>query len=231
MDVFLEILAFVRKNNVFSFNGEMYRQLYGMAMGTKLAPALATIYLAFLEEAYLDSAPFVPHLYLRYIDDVFLLWPHGRDRLNTFVDGLNTLKPRIKFTAEISDRSRTFLDVTVFKGPRFKTTRILDTEIFYKPTNHFLYAHGSSHHPLHVFKAVALGETLPILRNCSQKDKFERHRKTLIDSLKARAFPCSALKTARKVEFTDRDRMLAGEPYAAKQREISKFFVTTSITL
>ena len=95
MDVFLDILAFVLKNNVFSFNGEMYRQLHGVAMGTKLAPTLATIHLTLLEEAYmyLKSAPFVLHLYLRYINDVFLLWTHGRDTLSTFIDGLNELKP------------------------------------------------------------------------------------------------------------------------------------------
>lgn len=145
-------------------------------MGTKLAPALATIYLAQLEEAYLNTAPFSPLLYLRYIDDIFLVWTHGRDRLNTFIDGLNALKPRIKLTAEISDRLVTFLDVTVFKGPTFETTGILDTEIFYKSTNNFLYLHGSSHHPPHVFKAVALGETLRILRNCSQQEAFERHK-------------------------------------------------------
>ena len=57
MDVFLEILAFVPKNTVFSFNSEMYRQLYGVAMGTKLAPTLATIYLALLEEACHNAAP------------------------------------------------------------------------------------------------------------------------------------------------------------------------------
>ena len=72
VDVFLEILSFVLKNNIFSFNGEMYHQLYGVAMGTKLAPALATIYLALLEEAYLNTTPTPPFLYLRYIDDI--LW-------------------------------------------------------------------------------------------------------------------------------------------------------------
>ena len=86
---------------------------------------------------------------------------------------------------------------------------------------------GSSHHPPHVFKAVALGETLRILRNCSQQEAFERHKNKLIESLKARAFPRSARRIARHVEFAERDRMLAGERYTTKQREISKFFVTT----
>ena len=55
--------------------------------------------------------------------------------------------------------SLTFLDVRVYKGPRFESDNTLNTKIHYKPTNHFKYVHGKSYHPLHVFKAVALGET------------------------------------------------------------------------
>ena len=196
-------------------------------MGTKLAPALATIYLALLEEAYLETAPLTPHLYLRYIDDIFLIWSHGRDTLDTFIAGLNQLKPRIKFTAEISDCSMTFLDVTVYKGPRFAATGLLDTDIHYKPTNNFLYVHGSSHHPPHTFKAVALGECLRILRNVSEEKKFDEHKGNLIRKLKLRAFPRSALMAAREVTFDDRQRILAGEPFTEKRKEISEFFVTT----
>ena len=83
----------------------------------------------------------------------------------------------------------TFLDVTVYKGPRFETTGILDTDIYYKPTNNFLYLYGSFHHPPPVFKAVALGETLRILRNVSDEPRFKEHQNHLIKKLKLRAFP------------------------------------------
>ena len=76
----------------------------------------------------------------------------------------------------------------LFLGPRFETMGILNTENFYKSTSNFLYLHSSSHHPPHVFKVVALGETLRILRNCSQEDTFECHRSKLIDKLKSRAY-------------------------------------------
>ena len=85
----------------------------------------------------------------------------------------------------------TFLDVTVYKGPRFETRGILDTDIYYKPINNFLYLHvyGSSYHPPHVLKAVALGETLRILRNVSDEPRFKEHQNHLIEKLKLRAFP------------------------------------------
>ena len=59
-DVFLDILLYVFKNNMFSFNRGFFKQKYGVAMGTKLAPALATIYLALLKESFLKTAPSLP---------------------------------------------------------------------------------------------------------------------------------------------------------------------------
>ena len=66
-----------------------------------------------------------------------MLWTHRREALDAFVAGLNSLRPRIRFTAETSMDSLTFLDVRVYKGPRFESDNILDPEIHYKPTNHF----------------------------------------------------------------------------------------------
>ena len=45
---------------MFSFKREFFKQKYGVAMGTKLAPAVATIYLALLEESFLKTAPSPP---------------------------------------------------------------------------------------------------------------------------------------------------------------------------
>ena len=52
-------------------------------------------------------------------------------------------------------------------------------------------------------------------------------RNHLIEKLKLRAFPHSALQAARDVQFDDRERILSGESYAAKERDVSEFFMTT----
>ena len=153
IDVVLLLLTYVLKNYIFSFNSECYHQKYSVAMATKLAPVLATIFMAQLhvhvEESYmyLNNTPFPPKKYLRYIHDLFMTWMHGEKALYIFVQGLNNLKPRIKFTLESSTTSITFLDLRIFKGPRFASCRKLDTEIHYKTTNNFTHVHGSSHHP------------------------------------------------------------------------------------
>ena len=58
LKIFLvDLLTYVLKNNIFQFNGRVYSQICGVAMGTKLAPALATIYIGFLEQQVLAQTP------------------------------------------------------------------------------------------------------------------------------------------------------------------------------
>ena len=69
----INLLEIVLKNNTFQFNGKSYIQLQGTAMGTKLAPAYANIFMGKLEHTILSSAPLKPSYYRRYIDDVLIL--------------------------------------------------------------------------------------------------------------------------------------------------------------
>ena len=52
---FLDLLKFVLKNNVFAFDDLVFMQLGEVAVGTRLAPALATIYIGELEEDYIQT--------------------------------------------------------------------------------------------------------------------------------------------------------------------------------
>ena len=51
--------------------------------------------------------------WLRYIDDIFAVWPHGEEKLQLFVTQINLLHPTIKFTSEWYRKSVTFLDSRV----------------------------------------------------------------------------------------------------------------------
>lgn len=66
-----ELLLFVLEHNIFVFNGQYFSQRHGVAMGTKLAPALATLYLTHIEEDFLDGLSLRPLVWFRYIDDIF----------------------------------------------------------------------------------------------------------------------------------------------------------------
>ena len=122
------LLEVVLKNNIFEFDGKVFKQLQGTAMGTKLAPAYANIFMGSLENSILSPAPLRPSYYRRFIDDIFILWPHSEADLKIFLLHMNSFHPSIKFTSEFDTNRITFLDVNVYKGPNFLSTKKLDIE-------------------------------------------------------------------------------------------------------
>ena len=100
------------KNN-FTFEDEHYLQIQGIykskAMGTRMAPSYANLFMAHLEGQILESMDLRPNVWWRFIDDIFLLWSHGEEQLKEFVELINNMHPTIKFTAEWSYRSVSFL--------------------------------------------------------------------------------------------------------------------------
>ena len=125
-----ELLAQVLTYNNFKFDGEHYLQVRGTAMGTKLAPSYANIFMSDFKEKYVYTYHQQPLLWLRYIDDIFSIWQHGEDTLPKLVTHLNNVHRTIKFTAEISATSVNFLDTTVNLRDRE-----LITTLYVKPTD------------------------------------------------------------------------------------------------
>ena len=73
----------------------------------------ANLLMANLERKLLERVVLKPSVRWRYIDDIFLLWPHGEKCLIEFIDKINNMHSSIKFTAEWSHRSIAFLDVSI----------------------------------------------------------------------------------------------------------------------
>ena len=73
---------------------------------------------------------------------------------------INSIHPTIKFTHESDNNELTFLDMTIYKGPNFKETGLLDIKTHLKKTNKQLYFHKTSYHPDPCKKAIAMGETI-----------------------------------------------------------------------
>ena len=48
-------------------------------MGSPLSPVLANLYMEYFEEMALGSTSLKPSMWLRYVDDTFILWPHQED--------------------------------------------------------------------------------------------------------------------------------------------------------
>ena len=101
-DRLVDLAECVLKNNIFQHNERQFRQKQGTAIGTKMAPPYAIIFMAELEEMLLSSYVRKPLVWWRYIDDIFLIWEHGEENLKEFLRLLNELHPTCKFTADYS---------------------------------------------------------------------------------------------------------------------------------
>ena len=99
--------------NNFCFNGKHYLQTHGTAKGTRMALSYANLFLAKFETDGLSRAPFQPFIWMRYINDIFMIWTRSVQDLNTFTSFLNDIHPAIKFTGDYSFTSIPFLDVNV----------------------------------------------------------------------------------------------------------------------
>ena len=82
-------------------------------------------------------------MYLRYIDDIFLIWNHSREDLDLFITHLNSQVDSIKFSSEITHTSVNFLDMKV----QIRDNRIF-TDLNTKPTDsHEYLLYNSAHTP------------------------------------------------------------------------------------
>ena len=134
-------------------------------MGTKLAPALATIYIGQIEETFLSGRSLKPDIWLRYINDIFMGWAHSLSAFRTFLAEINSVQERINFTAEISQHACNFLDFTIYKLPSFEETALLSTRIYYTPTNTFSFPHNAGYILAHIHKGIAIGAMTRVIHN------------------------------------------------------------------
>ena len=115
-DVLRKLLSLCVCDNTFIFNGKVYSQIDGVAMGSSLGPVLANVWMAHLEESYIYGCEFSPSFYRRYVDDTFCIFRQP-DHVAKFHDFLNSLNPSTKFDIEIEvDGKLSFLDTVVTKS-------------------------------------------------------------------------------------------------------------------
>ena len=91
-------------------------------MGSPLSVTLANFFMAHVErQIMLDNDIVRPHVYVRYIDDVFAMFSNVTDHID-FLNVLNNQHPNLKFTVEFGGKSIAFLDVKVsIENANFET--------------------------------------------------------------------------------------------------------------
>ncbi|KAL5251127.1 hypothetical protein ACHWQZ_G016744 [Mnemiopsis leidyi] len=144
--VLKHLLEMCVKDNVFVFNGQVFYQTDGVAMGNPLGPILANIFMAHLEESMIFCGPNIvqPTFYRRYVDDTFCLFT-TKEEAERFLVFINNLHPNIQFEMETeSDGKLEFLDTVVERRPD-STSHRTSTKV--KQTDKGIYYHYSSFIP------------------------------------------------------------------------------------
>ena len=166
---FKELLSLAIKDAHSVFDGTLYKQIDGVAMGSPVGPTLANGLLACHEKNWLEYCPleYRPLYYRRYVDVIFVLF-NSAEHLKRFYSYLNSRHPNISFTIENEkDNSMSFLDVNIIRekdkfSPSFHR----------KPTFSGIYTHFDSFLPSS--KKTDLLHTLSYrcFRICSDWNKF-----------------------------------------------------------
>jgi hypothetical protein len=220
-----QLLHYVLTKNNFDFNDRHFLQVGGTAMGTKVAPSFANLFMADFEDKHVYNYPVQPTLWLRYIDDIFLIWKHPQEDLEKFLDHLNSCHPTIKFTHEYSHTSVNFLDTTV----SLESDGTLKTNLYCKPTDSHNYLHYSSAHPKHCKTSLPYSQFLRVRRICSNISDYDKNACMLAQSFQKRGYPSSIIEEAMiKVRRLDREGLLHPPEPPENTTKIQNLFLVTT---
>ena len=195
----LKLLTIILTKNDFEFGGNFYLQIFGTAMGKRISPALANLYLTEFDQKAMQEFKIRPSCFYRYLDDIFFLFPKSQEHeLSHFEIFLNSLIPDIKITLNYSYTNINFLDVTICLN-----NLQLHTKTFFKETDTHQLLHKTSHHPSHTFKGLIKSQLIRFKRLSTFKSDYLKTCQTLFSFLKIRGYTYTELnKEKHKIWHT-----------------------------
>ena len=215
----ITLMQFVLSFNIFTFNDLLYIQKWGTAIGTKVAPTYANIFMGLLEEKILSSwTGRPPDIWKRYIDDIITIWSGLESELFEFLTFINTFHSTIKFTASyrthehdvsvlwkndklvvkrvplgiLRPRSIDFLDTNLWINSEGKIL----TDLFVKDSDRVTYLMPQSCHPGHITRNIPFSLGYRLKRICTLESDFLKRWKELTIDLKSRGYKEQILKAA-----------------------------------
>ena len=226
-DSIIKLLTLVLSKNNFDFNEKHYLQIGGTAMGTRVAPSYANTFMGWFEDEFVYTYNPAPMVWKRFIDDIFVIWTHGLERLNAFVHHLNNCLPSIKFEAEQSCSEIHFLDVTVSIDEQHN----LQTDLYTKPTDSHNYLNYKSAHPRHCRDGIPYSQFLRLKRICSNTDTFTHQCREMSKNFIKADYPPNVIRESfKKVFLLDRITLLNNLPIEEEDKEATNdktFLITT----
>ena len=157
--------------NAFSFNNEFYHQVGGMAIGSKMGPNYACLFVGYVEEQIGQQyTGTLPQLHKRYNDNVVGIACCSRVELEDYISFVSNFHPALQFTHASSETELPFLDINLrISGDRIRTS------IHYKATDTHSHLHYDSSHPRHCKESLPYSQLPGLRRICSdQADSLDK---------------------------------------------------------
>ncbi|XP_055714335.1 uncharacterized protein LOC129808578 [Phlebotomus papatasi] len=150
-EMLIRVTRFCLTTGYFVFQGEVYSQLDGVAMGSPISPIIADIVMQRAIEKTLENSTMRIMFTKKYVDDL-LLAVH-RDDVGEVLQQFNSFHPKIQYTMEIEQNgSIPYLDMMVCRRPgetTLKTTWYSKTCASHRMLNY------NSGHPKYMILNVA----------------------------------------------------------------------------
>nr|CAH8828540.1 unnamed protein product [Trichobilharzia regenti] len=178
---YLKDLLLLCTNNVrFTFEGDCFRQVDGVAMGSPLGPLLADIYMSYIENLSEDLIENVP-LYRRYVDDIVVISDKPYSA-TSILNRMNEVQNSISLTSvEEEDNCLSFLDILLSR----RLDGSIKRSIYRKPTWTGQYLNYHSFCPIRYKRGLVRCLFSRIRRICTEDTLDEEERiltQTLVDN-------------------------------------------------
>ena len=194
-----ELLRVVLHNTYFEFNGQIYKQIKGLPMGSSLSGVLAILFVDKVERIALQSITPRP-FFRRYVDDCFAL-VKNRSQANALFDTLNNINENIKYEIEFpaEDGSLSLLDFRVSVSnnkPSFS--------FYKKPVRKNIFVNFRSHLPLPAKRSIIKNERKRIAERCSLPSTRAYFDMKFDETLTINGYPDHVIRETNKVDFSTR---------------------------
>ncbi|GES78965.1 reverse transcriptase (RNA-dependent DNA polymerase) domain-containing protein [Rhizophagus clarus] len=190
----IALIEFVFETSYVGFGGHVFKQKRGLPMGSPMSPVLANLYMAGFEDAILQSMNELGVNYYRYLDDIFMIMSNQTDffsndlerhkrlsQLGEIVEIITTATAgSIKFEqtgrALFPGEYVEYLDLKIWirKNTMAYRNKVIQFELFDKPTNLHIYTDPSTFYPFSYVYNWIQGENIRLIRNSSSSDDYDR---------------------------------------------------------
>ncbi|CAH2321449.1 Hypothetical predicted protein [Pelobates cultripes] len=148
-----------------------------------MAPMYANAYMHVFEEQHILQ-PYSEQIikYVRFIDDILILWRGFVVDVKQFIQDITNLPSPIKIT-NIDEKIVQYLDLEIF----IKDNKI-EYQLYSKPTDRNTILHFTSAHPEHIKKSLPYTQFLRVFRNNSLNKYIENQVETMYNKFLTRGY-------------------------------------------